>query len=69
MNKNKSISTGGSIGLTGIILAVLIALKIAGVIDWSWWIVLMPLWVEIGLVALVVLIIYVVAILKKENLI
>lgn len=69
MNKNKSISTGSGIGLTGIILAILVALKIAGVIDWSWWIVLIPLWVEIGLVALVVLIIYVVAILKKNNLI
>lgn len=69
MNRNKSISTGGGVGFTGIILAILVALKIAGVIDWSWWIVLMPLWVEIGLVALVVLIIYVVAILKKNNLI
>ena len=36
------------IGLPGILLAVFITLKLAGVIDWSWWWVLSPMW--IGLV-------------------
>ena len=35
-------------------LAVLfIALKLCGVIDWSWWIVLLPLWIGGALLAVV----------------
>lgn len=41
MNNN----TGSSIG--DIILVVNIILKLIGVINWSWWVVLWPLWVSI----------------------
>lgn len=43
MNNN----TGSSIGLLDVILVVNIILKLIGVINWSWWIVLWPLWVSI----------------------
>lgn len=32
------------LGLLDVIQIVLIILKLVGVIDWSWWVVLIPLW-------------------------
>lgn len=52
MNKN----TGSSLGLLDVILAVNIILKLIGVINWSWWVVLWPLWVSIGVVIIVFII-------------
>lgn len=36
---------GGGIGLTGVLAVVFIVLKLIGVIDWSWWWVLAPIWI------------------------
>lgn len=40
-------NTRSNIGLLDIILIVNAVLKLIGVIDWSWWVVLWPLWVNI----------------------
>lgn len=47
-NKSYSIESG--------LFFVLVLLKLTGVIDWSWWIILAPVWVPfaIALVALVI---------------
>lgn len=34
--------------ILSVIAALLIVLKLAGVIAWSWWIVLVPVWLLIG---------------------
>ena len=52
MNKN----TESSLGLLDVILVVNIILKLIGVINWSWWVVLWPLWVSIGVVIIVFII-------------
>ena len=39
----------------GYLIAVLVLLKIADIISWSWWVVLMPLYVPVALVLLIVL--------------
>lgn len=45
MEKSNNTSTGvGFLGLLGI---VFITLKLCHVITWSWWLVLLPLWVPI----------------------
>lgn len=36
-----------------ILIVVFIVLKLTGTIDWSWWWVLSPLWVVVGLTILV----------------
>lgn len=41
----------------GVMLAVFIALKLAHVINWSWWLVLAPLWFEIIIVIIVIIVI------------
>jgi len=58
--ENKS-TGGGGIGFFGLLLIVFITLKLCGVITWSWVMVLMPLWIEIG-IALIVLF-YIIAII------
>lgn len=45
------------IGFLDALLLIFIVLKLIGVITWSWWIVLMPLWIEIILVIIFILII------------
>lgn len=50
----KSSSSGGGIGFTGALTILFIGLKLGKVIDWSWWWVLSPLWISIGL-ALIIL--------------
>jgi hypothetical protein len=49
-------------GLAGTLLIVFIILKLIGVISWSWWWVLSPLW---GAVVVVVLLGVILAIIKK----
>jgi hypothetical protein len=44
-------SSSGGIGLGGATFLVLLALKLVGVIDWSWWWVTAPLWIPAALVA------------------
>jgi membrane protein YdbS with pleckstrin-like domain len=43
----------GGIGFTGLLTIAFIVLKLLKVINWSWWWVLSPLWIEIGLALLV----------------
>ena len=52
-------NTNNTKGLTfiGALQIVFIVLKLCKVIDWSWWIVLIPLWVEIVIVAILLIVI------------
>lgn len=63
-NQQTQVSSRGGIGFVGVLTIVFIVLKLVGVISWSWWWVLSPLWISFGLsillligVAIVVLII------------
>ena len=40
-------STSGSIGFGGALALLFIGLKLGGVIAWSWWWVLSPLWIPV----------------------
>ena len=44
-------SSGGGIGLGGLLFVVFLVLKLCGTITWSWWWVTAPLWIPAGLVA------------------
>lgn len=54
----------GGIGFTGLLAIVFITLKLCGVITWSWWWVLAPLWIPFILVILVILIALFIAIIR-----
>lgn len=47
-------SSSGGLGFGSALLIVFIVLKLVGVIDWSWWWVLAPLWVGAILAALII---------------
>lgn len=52
---NKQASSG--IGFTGLLTIVFIVLKLCGIITWSWWWVLSPLWISAILCAVLVIIV------------
>ena len=47
----------GGIGFTGLLTIVFIILKLCGVITWSWWWVLSPLWISAILWVILVVIV------------
>lgn len=73
MDKNKQNVTNGGIGFAGLLTIVFIVLKLLGVINWSWWWVLSPLWISALLVLLILAVIFAVIIVferivrKKRN--
>lgn len=56
--------THGGIGFFDLLLIANIVLKLTGVINWSWWIVLWPLWV--GIIILIIFIIIFIKIYKGK---
>ena len=52
MADNKS--SAGSIGFCGLLTIVFITLKLCGVIAWSWWWVLAPLWFPFAIALLII---------------
>ena len=63
MNNNSG-STG--LGLAGVLTIIFVVLKLVGVIAWSWWWVLSPILIEIGL-AIVVLVIYAICVAHENK--
>lgn len=63
MRSNKNTSNG--LGITGVLLIVFIVLKLVGVINWSWWIVLIPLWINLALLIIVLAILGAALLYKK----
>lgn len=50
----------GGISFGGLLAIVFITLKLCGVISWSWWWVLAPLWIPFVLVILIALFIVII---------
>ena len=46
MPENKTVNNN-SIGFFGLLTLIFITLKLTGYIDWSWWLVLMPLFLPV----------------------
>jgi len=47
---------GGGISFSGLLALVFIILKLCNVINWSWWWVLAPIWIPVGIVFTIVII-------------
>jgi hypothetical protein len=54
---SNSSDNGGGLGLAGVLTVVFVVLKLTGLIAWSWWWVLAPLWITISAGLLVLLIV------------
>lgn len=67
MNEGKrSKSTATGFGVIGLLTIIFAAMKLTGVIGWSWWLVLIPLWSPIAF-AVAALFIALVMILVRET--
>jgi hypothetical protein len=50
MKQNNQASGGGGIGFLWALAILFITFKLLDLIDWSWWLVLAPLWIPVVLV-------------------
>jgi hypothetical protein len=62
MSDSRGSSASGGIGFFGLLTIVFITLKLLDVIHWSWWYVLMPMWLPLAIVLAILLIILGIAI-------
>jgi hypothetical protein len=51
MSKEPSSARSGGVGLFGLIFVLFLGLKLAKIIDWSWWWVFAPLWGPLAIIA------------------
>lgn len=58
-------SRSGGIGFCGLLTIVFITLKLLGIITWSWWWVLSPIWIPICIVLAIIGIIGILALIFK----
>ena len=65
MSDNKSTNSGISIGFSGLLAILFIALKLTGYITWSWLWVLAPIWIPFVIVVFVLIIAGIVIALNK----
>ena len=49
MSDSSSSQAGGGIGFLGLLTIVFITLRLCGVIKWSWWLVLAPIWAPVAM--------------------
>jgi hypothetical protein len=64
MSNNSSSSSSG-IGFGGLLTILFIGLKLTGHIDWSWWWVLSPIWITIGIVIIILIIVGIVKLIDR----
>ena len=48
-----------------LLTVIFVCLKLAGVIDWSWWIVFLPILVSVGFAAIVLIVVLLLLVLKE----
>lgn len=56
MRNNNSSNSSGGVGILGLLGVVFVTLKLTGYISWSWWLVTLPFWIGIPILALIALI-------------
>lgn len=62
-DNNNGTAARGGVGFVGLLQLVFIVLKLCNVINWSWWAVLLPAIISVGLFVVVILAIIIIALL------
>lgn len=65
MNNHNNAASSGGIGFTGLLQIVFIALKLCGVIKWSWLWVLSPIWISTGIGVILIMVAIILEVLSK----
>ena len=66
---NKESSASGGLGILGVVQIIFIVLKLLGVgtiATWSWATVLIPLWIELGIIAFIIIVVVIAAIISSK---
>lgn len=67
MGKQVIVGSSGGCGFAGLLTIVFIVLRLLGVIAWSWWWVLSPLWISAGFFLLIFIAIFISLIILYED--
>ena len=62
MNNNQTVTT--SFPIASILTIVFVVLKLTNNISWSWWWVVSPLWIPLGLIAILFVVVFVFLLIK-----
>ena len=55
MKKDNGTVAEGGVGFVGLLQLVFIVLKLCKVITWSWWVVLLPTFISVGLFVMLII--------------
>ena len=66
-DNNNGTAARGGVGFLGLLQLAFIVLKLCNVITWSWWAVLLPTIISVGLAVVVILAIIIIALLPSGN--
>ena len=58
MSKSSNNASSHGIGFTGLLTITFIVLKLCGVIAWSWWWVLAPIWITILIIVAILAVLF-----------
>lgn len=64
---NSKQTGNGGIGFAGLLTVAFVVLKLCGVIKWSWWWVLSPIWIVTGITVIVICVMLIAAIVKATR--
>lgn len=67
MSSNDSNSNSNGVSFGGLLTVLFIGLKLGGVIDWSWWWVLSPIWISISLAAVILIIGWIIHVFNRRS--
>lgn len=59
-------SSRGGVGFLTMLGLLFIGLKLAGLIDWAWWVVLAPIWGQLALIALLFVVLVIAELVKDD---
>lgn len=59
-------SKSGGLSFSGLLTVAFVVLKLCGIIDWSWWWVLSPIWISVVLVIIIAVIEVIIEIRSKR---
>lgn len=62
---NDNASRGG-VGFLTLLGLLFIGLKLTGFVDWAWWVVLAPIWVQLAFIALLFVVLVIAKLVKDD---
>ena len=65
MSDKRNNSSSSGMGILGVLQIVFLALKLTGLITWSWPVVLIPLWISLGSLIIFLICVFVLALHYK----